>query len=72
MSEPEHDVAERDDIEHDGIERDAIDSAGADADALASRLRVIEEQPLPGRADAFARVHDELRTRLETGGSPSA
>lgn len=34
---------------------------------LMSRLRVIEEQPLSARADAYAAVHDELATRLESG-----
>ncbi|WIB64513.1 MULTISPECIES: hypothetical protein [unclassified Curtobacterium] len=41
-------------------------------DALISRVRLIEDQPLPERADAFAQLHDELRTRLEGGGSASA
>ncbi|MDF2992527.1 MAG: hypothetical protein K0S37_3041 [Microbacterium sp.] len=39
-----------------------------DADPeLISRLRVIEEQPLDTRADAYAAVHDELSRRLESG-----
>jgi hypothetical protein len=42
--------------------------------ALLDRLRVIEEQPLESRAEALARLHDELRTRLEAedarGGEP--
>lgn len=39
-------------------------------DALLSRLRVIEDQPLETRAEALAHVHDELRTRLESGDAP--
>ncbi|GAA4786150.1 hypothetical protein [Microbacterium gilvum] len=39
----------------------------ADGDAeLVSRVRVIEEQPLETRADAFAALHDELAARLES------
>jgi hypothetical protein len=34
-------------------------------DALVPRLRVIEEQPLDRRAEAYAQVHDELKSRLE-------
>lgn len=37
------------------------------AHGLISRLRVIEEQPLAGRADAYASLHDELARRLESG-----
>ncbi|WP_438353249.1 hypothetical protein [Microbacterium sp. CJ88] len=33
---------------------------------LLSRLRIIEEQPLPTRADAYAALHDELAVRLES------
>lgn len=36
------------------------------ADELVSRLRVIEEQPLTARADAYAALHDELAQRLES------
>ncbi len=36
-------------------------------DALLERLRVIEEQPLETRAEALARVHDELRRELDSG-----
>ena len=39
---------------------------------LISRLRVIEEQPLEVRAEAYAAVHDELARRLESGPSDSA
>ncbi|WP_165069507.1 hypothetical protein [Marisediminicola senii] len=41
--------------------------APAGTDAFLSRLRVIEEQPLDSRASAFAAVHDELRSALESG-----
>ncbi|MCW4384156.1 hypothetical protein OH146_00020 [Salinibacterium sp. SYSU T00001] len=36
-------------------------------DALLSRLRVIEDQPLERRAEAFVHLHDELRAALEAG-----
>ncbi|HEY5222188.1 MAG TPA: hypothetical protein VIJ18_03920 [Microbacteriaceae bacterium] len=36
-------------------------------EALLSRLRVIEDQPLDTRADAYAHVHDQLREVLEGG-----
>ena len=38
-----------------------------DGDGLLSRLRVIEDQPLESRAEALGHLHDELRTRLESG-----
>jgi hypothetical protein len=38
-----------------------------DADVLVSRIRVIEDQPLASRAEAFAGVHDELQSVLERG-----
>ncbi len=42
------------------------DETPPDADReLISRLRVIEEQPLADRADAYAALHDELARRLE-------
>jgi len=34
---------------------------------LISRLRVIESQPLSGRAAAYAALHDELARTLESG-----
>ena len=43
----------------------------AEADALLSRLRVIEDQPLETRAEAFTHLHDELRQRLEGGDRPA-
>lgn len=39
-------------------------------DGLVPRLRVIEDQPLQTRADAYAQLHEELRDRLE-GPDPS-
>jgi hypothetical protein len=39
-----------------------------DGHELISRLRIIEEQPLAGRAEAYAALHDELARRLEGGG----
>ena len=49
------------------------DARGSDSDtennALLSRLRLIEDQPLEGRATAFAQVYDELQSRLESGDS---
>jgi hypothetical protein len=39
-----------------------------DGDELISRVRIIEEQPLAGRAEAYAALHDELARRLESGG----
>lgn len=38
----------------------------ASGDELLSRLRIIEEQPLASRADAYAALHDELAVRLES------
>lgn len=44
---------------------DAADDNPADTDALLSRLRVIEDQPLESRAQAFTQLHDQLQSRLE-------
>jgi len=41
-------------------------------DALLSRLKVIEDQPLERRAEAFAQVHEELRSALEGGDSATS
>lgn len=35
--------------------------------ALLSRVRVIEQQPLDARAEAYVQLHDALRVRLEGG-----
>lgn len=44
-------------------------ASGADAgtEALLERLSLIEDQPLEQRAEAFQRVHDELRRVLDGG-----
>lgn len=43
------------------------DSSAPDAvPELVERLRVIEEQPLGARAEAYAAVQDELARRLES------
>lgn len=34
-------------------------------DELLSRLRLIEDQPLESRAEAFAHLHEELQAALE-------
>lgn len=44
----------------------------AENDALLSRLRVIEDQPLESRADAYSQIHDQLRSTLEGGDAPHA
>ena len=33
---------------------------------LLSRVRLIEDQPLEARADAFAQIHEELQSTLES------
>jgi hypothetical protein len=33
---------------------------------LLSRLRLIEDQPLEARAEAFAHIHEELHAALES------
>ena len=38
------------------------------ADTVDGRAAAVERLPLADRADAFAELHDELRTRLEHGG----
>ncbi len=43
------------------------ETTGAPTDGLWSRLRLIEGQPLPARADAYSALHDELSRRLESG-----
>jgi len=50
-------------------ENAAADAATGDTDtsALLSRLRLIEDQPLEARAEAFVQVHDELQSILEHG-----
>ncbi|RUR02075.1 hypothetical protein ELQ94_09180 [Labedella endophytica] len=38
----------------------------ADGDGLVSRLRVIEDQPLESRADAYTALHAELKAVLDS------
>ncbi len=37
-----------------------------DGDGLVSRLRVIEDQPLDSRADAYTALHAELKAVLDS------
>lgn len=46
------------------------ETTSAPTDGLWSRLRLIEGQPLPARADAYSALHDELSRRLESGTKP--
>lgn len=48
---------------------DQPEAPDTDTSALLSRLRLIEDQPLEARAEAFAQVHDELQSVLEHGDS---
>lgn len=43
------------------------DGGGSD---VAARTAAVERLPLVERADGFAALHDDLRTRLESGGVP--
>ena len=43
----------------------------ADPDDVAARTSAAEQLPLAERADAFAALHDDLRTRLESGQAPA-
>lgn len=36
-------------------------------DALVPRLKLIEDQPLETRAEAYGQLHEELRVQLEGG-----
>lgn len=44
----------------------------ADGDGLVSRLRVIEDQPLESRADAYTALHAELKAVLDSADRVSA
>jgi hypothetical protein len=50
---------------------DGEQPGAATADGLVDRIRLIEDQPLDSRADAYAAVHDELRRVLEGGDRPA-
>ena len=39
--------------------------ADEENDGLLSRIRLIEDQPLEARAEAFAQLHAELQSALE-------
>jgi hypothetical protein len=41
-------------------------------DGLVDRIRLVEDQPLDSRADAYAALHDELRRVLEGGDRSSS
>jgi hypothetical protein len=56
----------------DGADGTTAEVAAVDAglgeherDALVQRVGLIEDQPLPERADAYARIHAELQAHLE-------
>ncbi|HEY0248219.1 MAG TPA: hypothetical protein VGC45_08145 [Gryllotalpicola sp.] len=51
--------------EHDDARDDARKDEQPQGDALLSRLRLIEDQPLETRAEAYAHVHGELRDALD-------
>lgn len=42
------------------------DSSEQADNELLSRLRLIEDQPLESRAEAFAHIHEELHAALES------
>lgn len=55
------------------VEHAPVEAARApQPDDFAARTAAVEQQPLADRADGFSALHDELRTRLESGGSTSA
>ncbi|MGG7509881.1 hypothetical protein [Plantibacter sp. YIM 135249] len=49
---------------------DVDDTGASDHDGLLSRVRVIDDQPLEHRAEAYGQLYDELRTQLEGSDSP--
>lgn len=52
--------------EHDAAgDSDRQREADAGHDGLLSRLKLIEDQPLETRAEAYAHVHEELRDALD-------
>jgi hypothetical protein len=42
------------------------DAPETDGSELLSRLRLIEDQPLESRAEAFAQIHEQLQSALES------
>lgn len=53
-----------------GAMADDTQNGSEETDALLSRLRLIEDQPLQRRAEAFVQLHDQLRSTLEGGDAP--
>ena len=51
---------------------DPVPNDEQEPDDFAQRTAAVEGLPLTDRADAFSALHDELRTRLESGGTTSA
>lgn len=49
----------------------ANSEGSGETNALLSRLRLIEDQPLESRAVAFAQIHEELQSRLDSGDAAS-
>jgi len=47
-------------------------AASDETNALLSRLHLIEDQPLESRAVAFAQIHEELQSRLDSGDAASS
>ncbi|PZE64001.1 hypothetical protein DEI83_12480 [Curtobacterium sp. MCBD17_021] len=65
----------RDDDDHRGAAEGAASITGGSDDGdhdLRRRTDAVEALPLAERADAFAALHDDLRTRLEQGEAPRA
>ncbi|WP_141880447.1 hypothetical protein [Homoserinimonas aerilata] len=62
MSEQDAGGRAAEDLPAEEQDRAANDSSD---DGLLSRLRVIEDQPLERRAEAFSQLHDELQSQLE-------
>ncbi|WFR67116.1 hypothetical protein P9139_21775 [Curtobacterium flaccumfaciens] len=53
-------------------EQDPVHDDEPETADFAQRTVAVEGLPLTDRADAFSALHDELRTRLESGGRTSA
>jgi len=60
-----------DDVRRGTVEEPRADQvAGDGASDVTARTAAVEGLPLVERADGFAALHDDLRTRLESGGVP--
>jgi hypothetical protein len=55
-----------------GERQASLGSAGPSGSSFQDRALAAEALPLADRAEAFAVLHDDLRTRLEGGGDTSA